>query len=79
VALASIRAEKPTPAAEIADLITVLGNQFTINTYQHCEKPIYRLQISVPQEYLWADDKDFEACAVAIFFGLAVGGWFTKA
>jgi glycosyltransferase involved in cell wall biosynthesis len=56
------RFEPPTPAAAMADLITVLGNQFTIDTYAHTKKAIHRLKISVPEHYPWPVDKDFATC-----------------
>ncbi|MEX0804154.1 MAG: glycosyltransferase [Candidatus Binatia bacterium] len=54
------RSLKPNLAIEHADYATILGNEFTISTYRYAKKPIYRLPISTPVEYPWAEDKDFE-------------------
>lgn len=48
-------------AIESADLATVLGNDFTRETYAFAGKPIFRIPISVPFTYNWPTGKDFEA------------------
>ncbi len=48
-------------AIEHADLCTYLGNDFTRATYAFAGKPMFRIPVSVPFQYPWADDKDFEA------------------
>jgi len=49
-------------AIEHADCATVLGNQFTIETYEYAKKPIYRVPISSTSVYPWNDEKDYQAC-----------------
>jgi glycosyltransferase involved in cell wall biosynthesis len=53
------RSLKPNLAIEHADYATILGNEFTINTYRYANKPMYRVPISTPALYPWAEDKDF--------------------
>lgn len=48
-------------AAEVADVLTVLGNGFTQNTYAFAGKPQVRIPISVPFTYSWPEGKDFAA------------------
>lgn len=58
-----IRAQKRLPenrAAEVADLITVLGNDFTRETYAFADAPITRIPISVPFTYGWPAAKDWQ-------------------
>ena len=50
----------PNFAIERADYATVLGNDFTMSTYRHANKPLFRIPISSPAVYPWQDDKDFE-------------------
>lgn len=49
-------------AIEVADLATVLGNRFTMDTYGYSGKPVYRIPISAPCAYPWDSGKDFSAC-----------------
>lgn len=49
----SIRLIEHTSAIENADLATILGNAFTIDSYAYANKPIYRIPISSPIEYGW--------------------------
>ncbi len=49
-------------AIESADYATVLGNQFTIDTYRYAKKPLYRIPISTCDQYPSPQDKDFEWC-----------------
>jgi hypothetical protein len=62
VTLPPRRFELPNLAIEYADCATVLGNEFTINTFRYANKPIYRVPISNPFIYPWPEKKDFEAC-----------------
>lgn len=48
-------------AIEVADLATVLGNEFTQETYAFAGKPQFRIPISVPFTYPWPEEKDFAA------------------
>ena len=49
----SIRLIEHNLAIENADLATILGNAFTIESYTYASKPIYRIPISSPVEYGW--------------------------
>jgi Glycosyltransferase len=49
-------------AIEYADYATVLGNEFTINTYKFAKKPIFRVPISTCDMYPWPEKKDFDIC-----------------
>lgn len=50
----------PTRAAEVADHISTLGNEFTIDTFIHAGKPITRIPISSAYEFAWPERRDFE-------------------
>ncbi len=45
---------------EVADCATVLGNEFTQETYAFAGKPLFRIPISTAVTYPWPSDKDFE-------------------
>lgn len=60
VSLQPKRQVAPNLAAEIADEITVLGNEHTIGTYVFVGKPITRIPISSAYEFAWPEDKNFE-------------------
>jgi len=47
-------------AAEIANSITVLGNEHTIGTYVFAGKSITRIPISSAYEFAWPDRRDFD-------------------
>jgi glycosyltransferase involved in cell wall biosynthesis len=52
----------PSSAIEHANFATMLGNEFTANTYRYAEKPIFRVPISTSAIYPWPEKKDFDAC-----------------
>jgi glycosyltransferase involved in cell wall biosynthesis len=56
----SIRIVEPNQAIEVADVATVLGNQFTLDSYGYAGKPIHRIPISSPTLYPWNDTQDIE-------------------
>ena len=60
IALRPDRYLTPNFAIEQADYATVLGNDFTMNTYRHANKPLFRVPISSPKVYPWQEDKNFE-------------------
>ncbi|AKG23274.1 glycosyltransferase [Calothrix sp. 336/3] len=62
VTLLPRRHERPNLAAEHADCITILGNDFTANTFKYLGKPIYKIPISTPVVYPWSESKDFDTC-----------------
>jgi glycosyltransferase involved in cell wall biosynthesis len=60
----TIASQKMLPrnhAIERADLATVLGNEFTQQTYAFAGKPQFRIPISVPFTYPWPQGKNFDA------------------
>lgn len=62
VTLGNRRTVEENWAIERAQMGTVLGNQFTMDTYAYAAKPLRRIPISVPATYPWPADKDFERC-----------------
>ena len=62
VSLTNVRIVEPNRAIEEADLATVLGNHFTMETYRHAGKELHRIPISAPATYPWDDEKDFDRC-----------------
>ena len=59
-------------AIECADLGTVLGNDYTLETYRYAGKPLYRIPISAPAVYDWPTGKDFDVCRNRfVWFGSA--------
>ena len=55
------RRQVPTGcAAELADCITVLGNQMTADTFRYTGKPVYRIPLSSAAEFPWDETKDFD-------------------
>lgn len=52
----------PSNSAESADFITVLGNEYTMKTYEHCGKPILRVPIPTTRQFDWPQAKNFGAC-----------------
>ena len=49
-------------AIEYADYATLLGNEFTLNTYKYNRKPVYRIPVSTCALYDSPEKKDFESC-----------------
>lgn len=47
-------------AIEHADYATILGNQFTLDTYKYANKQIFRLPIPTCTVYPWFSNKDFK-------------------
>ncbi len=62
VTLTNIKMVEPNRAIEVADLATILGNRFTMETYSYAGKEIHRIPISTPTLYPWDDEKDFDRC-----------------
>jgi glycosyltransferase involved in cell wall biosynthesis len=72
------RRQVPTGcAAELADCITVLGNQMTADTFQYTGKPVYRIPLSSAAEFPWDETKDFRR-ARRRFLWLGSGGMVHK-
>ena len=62
VSLTSFKFIEYNWAIEYADYATVLGNQFTVDTYKYAKKPVYRIPISSCNLYPWNAEKDFDHC-----------------
>ncbi len=62
ITLSNIKFQEINWAIESADYATILGNQFTIDTYLYAEKPIFRVPISTCATYPSPEKKDFDAC-----------------
>ena len=64
------RLETPHLGVEYADYLTTCGNDFTIQTYGYCNKPIFRLPIPAQKTWPWPYDKDFDQCRLRfLWFG----------
>ena len=50
----SIRLIEHNLAIENAELVTILGNDFTINSYAYAGKPMHRIPISSPISFEWS-------------------------
>ena len=61
IALAPFKQIEENRAAENADLITVLGNEFTIESFAFAGKPIRRIRLSNAFEYPFPDGRDLAA------------------
>jgi glycosyltransferase involved in cell wall biosynthesis len=62
VTLSPRRFELPNLAIEFADCATVLGNQFTLDTFRYANKPLYPVPLLSCGSYDWPEGKDFDAC-----------------
>lgn len=62
VTIRSQRIVESNLAIEYADCATILGNGFTISTYQYAKKPVFRIPISTCVVYPRPEKKDFDAC-----------------
>lgn len=60
VTLNNIKMVESNWALEHADLATILGNQFTIDTYLYAGKPIHRIPISAPEIYDFPEHRNIE-------------------
>ncbi|MDQ1273370.1 MAG: hypothetical protein QG591_2000 [Planctomycetota bacterium] len=49
-------------AIEYADYATILGNQFTMSTYQYAQKPMFCVPVPTCLVYPWPEHKDYENC-----------------
>ncbi|HRJ72965.1 MAG TPA: glycosyltransferase [Terrimicrobiaceae bacterium] len=60
IALSPRRHVEPSRGAEVADHITILGNEYTINSFRFAGKPITRIPLSSAVEHDWPEGRDFE-------------------
>ncbi|MBI4687482.1 MAG: glycosyltransferase [Nitrospirae bacterium] len=75
--LEGLRLLEPNQSIKHADYIIMEGNEFTINTFKHGNKPIYRLPQVNPVFTPWVEGKDFENCR-RNFLYLSGGGLVHK-
>ena len=62
ITLSNIKFQEINWAIESADYATILGNQFTIDTYLYAGKPIFRVPISTCATYPSPENKGFDGC-----------------
>lgn len=60
VALTPRRPTEASRSIEVANVATVLGNQFTMDTFKFAGNPIKRIPISSAYEFAWPEGRDFE-------------------
>lgn len=77
VALRSTRMVEANWALEAADIGCVLGNAFTVDTYEFAGKPVHRIPLSSVRQFDWQADKDFDACRKT-FLWFGSGGFVHK-
>ena len=77
VTLTPRRFEWPNLAIEHADCATVLGNEFTMDTFRYAGKPLYPVPIVPCASYPWPEGKDFGACRKR-FLWFGNGGFVRK-
>ncbi|MEP6958275.1 MAG: glycosyltransferase [Nitrospirota bacterium] len=56
------RFEQPNFGIEYADCATMLGNDFTLSTFDYAKKPIYKIPMTPSLLFPWTETKDFESC-----------------
>ncbi len=62
VTASNVKFQEINWAIEHADYVTILGNDFTIDTYRYAKKPIFRIPISTCSTFPTPVRKDFNAC-----------------
>lgn len=77
IELAPFKLVEENRAVEHADAITILGNEFTAETYAFAGKPTHRVPISTPFLYPFPEGKDF-ATARRRFVWFGSGGMVHK-
>jgi hypothetical protein len=73
VTLLPRRLAKPCLGIEHADCATIIGNQFTKNTFNYSKKTLYSIPVSPIAEYPWFNDKDYNKCR-SNFLWIGSGG-----
>lgn len=56
------RFEYPNFGIEYADCGTMLGNDFTLRTFDYAKKPIYKIPMTPAMLFPWEDTKNYETC-----------------
>lgn len=59
ITLISRRMVTPNLAIEYCDYATILGNEFTVNTYAYAKKPIYKIPLSTAVLFEFNENKNF--------------------
>ncbi len=77
ITIDNVRIVENNWAIESADLATVLGNEYTMNTYAYANKPLHHIRISSPCTYPWNENKDFDRCRKR-FLWFGSGGFVHK-
>lgn len=62
ITLSPRRQVPPSLGIENADYATILGNQFTISTFDYANKPIVPIPVTSTYSQAFAVEKDFEKC-----------------
>lgn len=60
IALVPRRNVPPSRGSEVANQISILGNQYTIDSFKFAGKPITRVPLSSAVEHPWLEGRDFE-------------------
>jgi len=76
VVLPPIRQLQPNWGFEYADFATILGNSFTLSTYSHVLKPMFRIPVTSQAVYPW-QNKKYDLCRKN-FLWLGSGGLVHK-
>ena len=77
VTLRPRRFEQPNLAIEHADCATILGNEFTMNTFRYAKKNLHCLPVTNAVLYSSPEEKNFEACRKH-YLWLGSGGFVRK-
>lgn len=67
------RQDAPNWGIEHADCATVLGNQFTLDTYGYSNKTLHRVDSASPFSYPYPHNKDFGSCRHRFLFLAGIG------
>ena len=62
VTLQERRVERLNQGIEYADCATVIGNKFTLETFEYAGKPMYTLPVISLTDRVWPEKKDFDVC-----------------
>ncbi|MBA4369492.1 MAG: glycosyl transferase family 1 [Desulfobacterium sp.] len=62
VTLTSLKWIQPNWAIEHADIATIKGNQFTVDTYAYAKKPFFQTRNPAVVSLPWPDNKKFDEC-----------------
>ncbi len=60
IALSPRRQVEPSRGSEVANAITILGNEYTIDSFRFAGKPITRIPLSSAVEHAWPENRDYE-------------------